>query len=324
MATLPFTVTKDVNNAFTSAVDGGVWYREGVFNLIAGLIAAGGVHVCSSDGVNTSSVANQITTTADIVWGTNGSQNLSYIVLQFGTGVGAQYILISCENSNADTTPNSLAIRVSSDTYTLAGTPLQNRPTTTGNETTVLTVTNFIPATLGAANWGWIAASTENRMVFWIKRDANADVVTWVIIHRRGVTPSDTSGDAQPYGLVIGAGTTFTVAQLQSTSNWRGHDANGAALSSWTGPQCNAWVWSSWPSGQAANLVGRLFPIVFGHNGSTTVTARYLGTMFMLYGVPPLTPTNSVDPTDPGGDTEHYQSLGVVAPFVDKADGPFS
>lgn len=324
MATLPFTVTEDLNNAMSSTTDGGVWYREGVFALITGLIAAGGTHVCSSDGTNTSAVANQITTDADIVWGTNGTQNLSYIVLQFGTGIGAQYVLISCENSNADTTPNSLAIRVSNQTYALAGTPLQNRPTTAGNETSVLTVTNFIPATLGASNWGYIAASSENRLFFWIKRDANADVVTWVIGHRAGVTPADTGADAQPYGFVIGAGTTLTPAQLQTASNWRGHDANGNALSSWTGPFCHAWSFSSWPSGQKANLVGALFPIVFGHNGSTSITARYLGTIHFLYGVPPNTPTNSADPTDPGGDTAHYQSLGCVAPFVLKASGPFA
>src|SRR5262245_47530194 len=102
MTTTPFTITTSANNAFSSAVDQAVQYREAWLSVWLGIVSLADAIVRTCNGVATSAT-NNILTTSDVVFGTAASQAHSWGIARFGV----EYIVWEANGSNADTTPQN-------------------------------------------------------------------------------------------------------------------------------------------------------------------------------------------------------------------------
>lgn len=223
MVTLVKTWATDINNAFSSAVNQQTQYREAVYNLhewIQGM--TGATREWSCDSVTASS-ADNITSTSDIVYGVDGTNILSYFVYNLGND---QRILVVCNETAADTTPQTIDIYFCSTSYALHGTPLSNRPVPAdaARECAVISI-DIIPWASPVAGYWNAWRSSSGDLVFCVKEASTLPAVGFIIAS--GTSP----GNSAYHKTVFGYSGTDAIAEVDNPAYWRSHTAPGVAMS---------------------------------------------------------------------------------------------
>jgi len=134
LPTLDKTWQHDTNNFFaadaTPAGNTFVSRQQIIYQVISSLLgfaANAWVHVASSDGTTASSVSNQITSSADIVWGTGGGSSRSWIVLR-QAGLSSDFEVLFDFQETFDENGAMMHVTVAPDGFDLTGISVSNPP----------------------------------------------------------------------------------------------------------------------------------------------------------------------------------------------------
>jgi hypothetical protein len=326
MTTMVKTWTDNINQTYSSNVDQAVQYRESLYALLQLFLAAGWTLELSCNSVTANS-SNNLTTAANFVYGTNGSQVLAYFVVRAPSGYGSPFnnvtagqlrICVVANNSNADTTPQTIDVYAGWGAYTLNGTPLSNRPTGPTGELS-RTAVNFIPwATATTAYFStWRTSAGDVMIALKDSATANFSTVLWI-----NAESSALSTCTACLYFANSAAAAFASNILGGAANWRGWIADGSATASVSLTlQCNGWSATNWTlgyEGAIGYLIG--FDIDLFNNGATS-TARYFGRISDIRGCPTAVAFNDRDSTDT--DTQILRCAGDVLMPVTRASGSF-
>jgi len=288
--------------AFTSSSDQAVQYRQACYSLKTFLLSGGWTVERSSNGTTADGNDNW-DSVSDIVFGTEASQAHSWISLIAPTGKGnpsggSNYrLLLNCDNSNADTTPQTLVFYIARGTYT--GGSTTTRPTITGVEDTALTI-NFIPWT--TATGGSICTWYTDDGDVYVGHKADGDTFFrffWMIrddlVDSRGNYTMTMSGWTNATSDVV------TLGNMTAGTNWRHLRADGSGPSTRALAHSIAFDLNSWPSG-AEGSSGRRYwrDVEILANGSTSADARDMGLLVDVRGTPANTAWMIFDQDDDG------------------------
>lgn len=236
------------NNVFSSSTSSATQYRETLYALKTQLQAAGWTLELSCNSL-VASAADNLPTAASFVWGTDGAQPTSYFVMASPTTWGDNggvpvRLLVVANVATASTTPQRVDFYVALGSYTLAGAPLSNRPTTASAQTTVRNVNVFLPWTTGvSAQWTcWMTTSGD--LWFGVKRLANQLFSSFLILH----SSSNAVGQRSLIFYADASAAANALAALnQSVTSARAFTTGGVAINN--GPcfeslatHCDSWT----------------------------------------------------------------------------------
>lgn len=278
--------------AFSSSSDQALQYAQQVFAIISALRARGWTVARSSNGT-TASAADNIATSADIVFGTEASQAHSWAALVPPTGKGNptggvnHRILINCNNSSADTTPQNIDIYLARGTYVGGA----NGTTTTrpsilagGVELAVLSH-NVIPWTAALAG-SFCTWSTDDGDLY-VMAKANGDSFFRSLMWIRD-DPDNAAGN---YNMTIFAANSSTAdivtsGTMQVNGNHRAFLADGTGAVSASAAYCvsfNATLWTNGVEATTSRVHLRDIEIL---NNASGAGARDFGALVDVLGGP--------------------------------------
>ena len=326
MTTMVKTWTDTINQTYSSNVDQAVQYRESLYALLQLFLAAGWTLELSCNSVTANS-SNNLTTAANFVYGTNGSQPLAYFVVRAPSGYGNPFnnttggqlrICVVANNSNADTTPQTIDVYAGWGAYTLNGTPLSNRPTGPAGELS-RTGVNFIPwATATTAYFStWRTSAGDILIALKDSATSNFSTALWINAESSALSTCTAS-----LYFANSAGAAFGSTVLGAASGWRAWvaDGSGTASAALAAPT-NAWAATSWTNGYEG-AIGYLigFDIDVFNNQATT-QGRYLGRISDIRGCPTAVAFNDRDSTDT--DAQILRCAGDILVPVTRTSGSF-
>ena len=277
--------------AFSSAVDQADQYREAVYALINALRARGWTIPRSSNGT-TASAADNIASKADIVFGTEASQAHTWAYLKPPVGKGAPIggvehtILINCNNSNADTTPQNVDLYLGKGTYVGgAGGTTTTKPTIlAGGFEGAVKALNIIPWAAATAGKFSINSADDGDLFMTIKQDAISSIYAWFYVR------DDLDNAVGNYVMTMhGSSSTsdqLTASGINNTANMRGLTTSGGA--DLAAMECNCLAWDgmgSFTAGKESNTNRVPFRDIEVTNDAAA-NSRQLGIFQDLPGVP--------------------------------------
>lgn len=299
MATTLRSWASSLNNRFTSDVDQAIQYREAFFGLLQMFIAAGWSVEYTSDGV-TANTGNLLLAATDVVYGTDGSQPLSYFVVQspanWVTG-GRIQISVVANEANTDTTPQTIDVYATSGSFGLPVSPEQNRPTTT-DPLVSFTNQNLIPhAAAAPARWhGWY--TTRGDVIFGVSTDSTGTMdFGFAAIAHTDAAPFNLEGDYRCGIYCEAAAGAFTNTNFLNSPNWRSFKDSGAAAGTLVLDSLSA-LFTSLTNGSSA-ISGALLNFAIGM-GENVAAGRILGVFEDLRSVP----NNATATVTQDGDTD--------------------
>lgn len=319
MTTLNKTWVDSINQTYSSAVDQAVQYRESFFGLKQLVVAAGAVIEASSNG-SVADASDNLASAADCIYGTAGSQPLAYFVARFPTGYGnpngAQFrLLVVANNANSDTTPQTIDIYAAYGTYSLAGTPTQNRPTTAASEVSRTGIT-LIPWTAATTGYFSTWRTSDGDIIFAVK-DSSTDLFDVAIL-----VNAESSGIGSNTAMVYAvSGSTSLTSGLANGSNWRAFNDSGTAIVTGFAVQNSMWGAASWTNGHEGALGYLVATEIDLMTSSAGASGRYFGRWSDVRGNPPGIAFNQRDSTDT--DTQILRCAGYVMLPVTRASGAF-
>lgn len=179
----------------------------------------------SCDSVTAPDATDQWTDASKVVFGVDGSQPLSWIVLKAPSGlqgVNDVWLLIVADNTNADANPDKVDMYVSNAAYTGGSTTA--RPTTTGTENTLVSNIWLKPTFAPHTTHGLRNETGE----FWFVVSEDGTLLAEMGIGC--VRPENGEATAYPAALYrshsIAGG--LTLNALEAVANWEGWWTSGA------------------------------------------------------------------------------------------------
>lgn len=322
MVALNKTWVDTINQPYSSNVDQAVQYRETFYALKALFLAAGWTLELSGNGTTASSSDN-LPNAAACVYGTHGTQPLAYFVVRapagYGNPVGADLrIQVVANNSNADTTPQTVDFYAAWGTYSLSGTPLTNRATTAAAEQsrTAISIIPWATATTGyLCTWRTTAgdvliavkdsATSNFSSVFWVNAETSAIGHCAAFIYAVGNLTS-----------CLSSGSLTLVTNFRQ---WLDDALNGSNA---LGMAANMWGATSWTlglEGTSGVLVGGEIDILAN---AAAGNGRFLGRLSDVRAVPTAAAFNAIDSLDT--DPQILRCAGDILLPVTAASGSFT
>lgn len=301
MTTTVKTWGSSIANPFSSAVDQAIQYREAVFGLHTALLAAGWTVERSCDSVSVSA-SNTWLSAANCVFGTETSQahawNCYLSPLGKGRpGAGRYRLMLNCNNSNADATPNNLELYMCYGAYT--GGSTTTRASAGSTETAVITwaMLNFTGAITGRFCYWY---TSDGDVYFGIKHDGTSFFRSFFMIHD---DLTNSRGNFVMSMWALGNATNadvFTTTLYQAITNRRNFNADGtgaAASQERVTPRSSIWDIALWTNGleTSTNSIPRREADLFNN---VTSPCRDLGLTVDAWSVPLTTPFNTIEDGD--------------------------
>lgn len=268
--------TVSINNAFSSSSDQAIQYREALYNLKETLMDAGWAVKTSYRGAGSVSTGDTWTSASLLVYDVAGTG--AWIVLE---NVGV-YALLFTDNAAADTTPQLIGWRISTQDYT--GGTTSALPTTIGTETGAYTSAslNLIPWTT-ATDGRWCSWYTDRGdVMFGIKPKVGTNFRYFFLFTSNEDADGGGVGGERWACWMRSSSTTdvLTSTNLKPVTYWRALRDNGAATADIT---AHAAVWDETvaPDHTGATLVRQ---IDLFHQQA--LWGRYLGQVVDVYANP--------------------------------------
>lgn len=306
--------TLAINQAFSSAVDQAVQYREAFYWFVEAHRLAGWTVVASSNGV-VANAADNIASPADVVYG-NAAQARSWAVLQppaaFWGYAGAPefgFLMVSAFNVNTDTTPQEIEARWVSDgtwdgaAYVVTANPTANTATYPGLTNTQFGSgfrTTFVPWAAPVAGYAAWWASDEGDVMFGIKAAGEIGWRCWYMARTyTDGEPQLGDGLHRPTfygvsGVTAGGGANGT--NLATTPSWIGRSSDNISLGA-IAARSHSWNLTSWTDG-ADQVRGMPATDILLFNNSSFGAARFFGRIVDIYGCAALAAQNEVQDGD--------------------------
>lgn len=314
MTTLPASISDWAvvpNVALTSSVDQVVQYRQIMFAAHTWMLAMGATVILSSNGT-TASAADNVASTADIVYAAAGTAH-TWIAYS----LQGEYFTLECNNAAADTTPQAMGLFLSGSAYTGGTTANRATASVLGTETTTNASRNIIGwASPGAGYISYGYSASAGIGWFIVKAAGTASVSSMTVIDRPAATDSMRDNGPGSYCVVA---TTWSTTAFSGTMSTLTADR----LTNTASSMGASWIWnfSAIPSGQFANSLGVVSPLYVGTNSSISAAARMFGTSRILAGVPTTAPWNGRSPTDPVLDPFTWWTVTPFAVLWPKSAG---
>lgn len=306
MATTLRNWASSLNNQFTSDVDQAIQYREAFFGLLQMFLSAGWTVEYTSDGT-TADTNNNLLAATDVVYGLDGSQPLSYFVVQSPANWvsgGTIQISVVANEDNADATPQTIDVYATSGSFTLPVTPEQNRPTTT-DPMVSFTIQNLIPhAAAAPARWhGWY--TTRGDVMFGVSTDSTGTLdFGFCAIAHTDAAPFNLEGDYR-CGIYCEANAgVFANANFLNGLNWRSFKDSGAVAGTLVLDSLSA-LFTTLSNGSSA-ISGALINFSIGM-GENVAAGRILGVFDDIRSVP----NNATATVTQDGDTDTVRYVVV-------------
>lgn len=321
MVALNKTWVDSINQTFSSNVDQAIQYREAFYALKSLFLAAGWTVVLSSNSVVANSSDN-LASAANCVFGTNGSQPLAYVVLRAPAGYGNPFgvdlrVQLVANNSNADTTPQTIDIYAAWGTYSLAGTPLQNRATTAAPEQS-RTAVSLIPWATATTGYFSTWRTTNGDVLICLKDSATSNFSTAIWINAE----ASAIGHCTAFLYASSNSTACLAGNLAAVANFRMWQEDGANGTNSLGMSANLWGMASWTNGlegASGVLIGGEIDILANAGAGN---GRFLGRLSDVRAVATAAAFNARDSLDT--DTQILRCAGDILLPVTAASGSFT
>jgi len=288
MATLErtWTISPDVPITNTTIT---TQYQSMVFDIKTRMLSLAGAVL----GPNCNSVTSNagptdtITTVANIVRGTDGSQVHSYFVITLGD----QHILFDCNSASGSPNASNMDTWMSSQPYALHGTPLSNRPVA------------VVGTELGPLSRPLCHSTSVVTRVINAWRD-NVGTLIWSskrpgeVLSDVGLIVAHTANPASSaFRRAVYLGPYFYYSSLGSNAYWMSHRSDGAVGTN-VRAQSVEWGNTSLPGG--INETGGLerSSIVLKSDSGSSADGRALRRLPDVFGIPPLSARNTRDALD--------------------------
>lgn len=315
------TWTVSANNAFSSAVDQQVQFREAVFNLKATFVNAGWTVVRSSNATVIDGSDNW-TTDADVVLGTSG--NGSWIVFRSPVGwiPNSEQIELLLFVNDTGANPQTAPIQICPQGYRNGSTTAL--PTANGSQTTVLTLgDDVIPwSAIPANNGRWTSWYTSRGDVMFGVKEETIDFFRFFTLIT-GNVDADGGGDGDQRWALFASTSTVNIfggsgAHL-SSGRWRGTIPSGDSFPT-TEPATVSTNINSWVLG--LDIDGATLDTKMTLWIDSAVDGRYLGRWVDVFAAPVNLPFGTLD-TSEGAQDPRRVGLGEVWVYMPAAALPF-
>jgi hypothetical protein len=300
--------------------DQAVQYRE-LFLTTHSLIKAAGWTVLRSSDGTTADATDNVSVVGDVVFGTAGSQTLTWVVYRSPVGwldaSAVVHMLFSAENANSDTTPQAMRRYFSAGEFTGGTTTVL--PTSASATTTHPAGTNYVPWTTAQTGYMFTQRSSRGDFRVGVKQAGNASFGFLEIIQANtDASGGGTSGNRFMFYAEQGP----TITNLAAGNSWRGITADGSAVAT---TECGSVfsTISSWAAGldSEGELITAPFEVF---HDMTLGRGRWLGTLADVWSTPAGTTFGLLD------DSESAQvqrrvvvGSGVMLNGITTADLPF-
>jgi hypothetical protein len=312
------TWTININQTFSTTVDQQVQFREACYALKVLMVAAGWTVSRSSDG-STAGSSDYWTSAAALEINTSGSGAWVVLTSPVGWASATASVILYINNASADTTPQGMAIRGTTGTYSSGS--VSALPTASATETNVSSTPNILGHTtvVDARYSTW--RSSRGDIMMMIKTAGVSTVTSFVAITSNADGNGGGRGDnrwwiTQTSNTSDALGSTFFATSYTSSLQSGG----GAVVStaSYTGL---AWQMTSWSSGLDYSG-GTVFGVMeVSSNGVSN--GRQLGQWIDMYAVPTTLAFGTLDDAETA-QTQRRVVVGDVALYAPTASLPFA
>lgn len=256
-------------------------------------------------------VGDNIRQPSDVVYGTDGSQNLSYYVAVppagwISSGPDTQIkALVVCDVTSSSTSPREIDLYFTTTNFNFHATSGSNRPRSNLPTTQIISATNF---SINPNS----ATPAPMRLNTW--RTADGDVLFTTVLSG-GASQTDTAfwfvsitGSANGEGIYraafyrAGNGNCLSITNLSSPSNWDGFGDDNAYMSA-LGAFTISINMSSWTNGMSVSNALPDTPLELINNAFASANGKYLGRIADVRGAA----ANAVWGTLIDGDTDNYR-----------------
>lgn len=329
MAELPASLSdldQLVNVALTMA-SAPAQLRQVGFAFHTWMLAMGATVEASSDGAGTADTNDNIASAANIVFGTPGVEQHTWVIYTMTDGVRSVWFKVEFANAAAATDPRTLHIYRSQGAYDVSGVLSDiTAPSTLAadRESAALTV-YILPwgtgPVAGTINYQWSAA--EKVGWFMVKQDGSDLDVAGVLIDRAAA--DDDFADGRRDWLIMTTGTLSFFGWQNCYATSAGGASSVGGYDGTAGSTIPAWATAGavgWANGLPADGRVRLYAVKWMSNVVDQEDRRVCGVSRLFRRPATNTVTNDTDPQDPVGEPWEWRVIARGAFWWRKADGP--
>ncbi len=286
----------------------------------------GATVVASSNGVDTPTAADQITSTSSIKIGTPTVQDHTWVIYQLTDGVVTNWFKVEYADASGTADPRTIHIYRSQGAYDLAGLSKVTAPATSvgDRESACLTLYSMPWATgptAGTISYQW---SADEQIGWFMVKQTGSDSAAGFVIDR--AEAGDTYADGTRDWLIATTG-------INAAAGWKnvfypnggstaigGYD--GTAGSTIAGRAGAGAV--TWTNGLPADGRVRLYPVKWVTDATDQEDRRCAGASRILRRPASNTATNDTDPQDDPADDWEWRVVVGGAVLWKKSDGALS
>jgi hypothetical protein len=313
------TWTIAINQTFSTAVDQQVQFREACYALKVLMVAAGWTVTRSSDGT-TAGAADYWTSAAALEINTSGSGAWVTLTSPVGWASATASIVLYINNASADTTPQTMAIRGTTGTY--SGGSVSALPTASATETAVSATPNILGhATVVDARYStW--RSSRGDVMFAVKTAGVSGFTAFVCINSNAAGNGGGRGDNRWWiTQITNSSDCLTRAVLISGSYTGSLASGGSAVGPVLMASGVAWSATGWTSG--LDYSGETVMSIVEATTNETLTGRQLGQWIDTYAVPTSLAFGVLDDSETA-QTQRRVCVGDIAIYAPTASLPFA